>query len=757
MGADVSKRLGALLLGCSMGALATPALAQDAERDGLDEIIVTAQRTEERLQDVPVAVTAFNADLLAQTGIAEIEDVGLHVPNVQMREESGVGGLTIAIRGINVSAENFSFDSAVGVYVNEVFIARSNDFTSSFYDVNSVQVLRGPQGTLFGRNTPAGAVLVNTRLPGDEFGGYALVSGGFGGGGLGRGAERGFYRYEGGVDIPVSEQLAFRVAGFYENDDGWARSAFSGYHNSSRDDFAFRGTMLYRPTSNLEASLIVDRSEFERGAALHVPVQLVAGNYAYDLLFGGTATRDAVAAGIADGIDPYETNHELGNSDMSEGESTSATLRVTYDISDNWQLRSITGWRDIARTSANESDGTPFPSAATPSILEQTQYSQEFVVTGDLTETLNLLAGVFYFQETGLDQNTIRYNITDPAGAPPPFIDPLVLRGEDFDNVSQAVFANLAWSITPNITLAGGIRYTEEEKSVFVNSYRATSGGILAQGPESFSDQVTLYDLRLDWQISSDLLVYGKFSTGYRAGGIGFRAADAQFEPETAETYEVGFKSDFDLIGGPARLNVALFHTTYQDFQVPVVLTGPTRQTVVNAGEATMQGAEIEFTYEPIDNLRVSTAVGLLDAGYDEFIFNNVSLGGLVDLTNNELRGAPETTASGSIAYTLPSSIGEWLFRVDYGWRSQHELDTVYQTNAPILAARTSAFHQDAYGILDARIRLAQAFGTGVDISLFGSNLTDEVYKVYALHSSPTRMVVFGEPRTYGLEFRASF
>lgn len=755
MAADVSKRLGALvLLGCGLGALATPASAQDAERDGLDEIIVTAQRTEERLQDVPVAVTAFNADLLEQTGISEIEDVGLHVPNVQMREESGVGGLTIAIRGINVSADNFSFDSAVGVYVNDVFIARSNDFTSSFYDVNSVQVLRGPQGTLFGRNTPAGAVLVNTRMPGDDFGGYALVSGGFGGGDLGRGAQRGFYRYEGGVDLPVSEQLAFRVAGFYENDDGWARSDFTGYRNSSRDDFAIRGTMLFRPSSNLEASLVVDHSEFERGATLHVPVQLTAGNYAYDTLNGGTATRDAVAAEIADGIDPYENSHELGDNDLSEGESTSATLRVTYDISDNWQLRSITGWRDIDRTSANESDGTPFPSAATPSILEQTQYSQEFVVTGDLTENLNLLAGLFYFKETGLDQNTIRYNVT--AGAPS-FIDPLILRGEDFDNVSQAVFANLSWSITPDITLAGGIRYTEEEKSVFVNSYRAVSGTVLARGPESFSDQVTLYDLRLDWQVNPDLLLYGKYSTGYRAGGIGFRAADAQFEPETAETYEVGFKSDFDLIGAPARLNIALFHTTYQDYQVPVVLTGPTRQTVVNAGEATMQGAEIEFTYEPIENLQFSTAVGLLDAGYEEFIFNNVSLGGLVNLTSNELRAAPETTASAAVAYTLPSSVGEWLFRVDYGWRSDYELDTVFQTNASVAAARTGAFHQDAYGILNARIRLAEAFGTNVDVSLFGSNLTDEVYKVYALHSAPTRMVAFGEPRVYGLEFRANF
>ncbi len=746
--------LRAALLGCGSALLmGGAAYAQDAaEPPTIGEVIVTALRASENIQSVPVAVTAFDEQALEKQSIVEVRDVQFHVPNVRVREEAGVGGLTIGIRGISVSAENFSLDTAVGVYMNEVFIARSNDFSGSFFDVDRLQVLRGPQGTLYGRNTPAGALLIESKRPGTEYGGYAKV--GLGGGGWGDGADRTMYRFEGAVDLPFTDTFAVRVAGFHEEDDGWARSRFTGYENNSRNDTAVRATATFKPTDNFDATLIVDHSIFKRGAPLWVPLQRVAGSFSYQQLNGGTAVQDAVDAEIADGLDPFETNHELDH-EKNKGESTSATLLLSYDINERWQVRSITGWRDIERRTYNESDSTRFPSQATPSVIAQTQISQELVFSGELTEKLNFVGGLFYFKETGLDENTILYNVTNP-GTPGAFVDPLQLRGEDFENTSQAVFLNFGYDILPTLTASLGYRYTQEEKSVYVNSRRTVSNTILAVGLEEFDDTVSLYDVRLDWQATPDLLLYAKYGTGYRAGGIGFRAADAQFEPEEVATSELGAKWDFNVGGIPVRLNMAAFYSEYENFQIPVVLSGPTRQTIINAGAATIQGAEFELTVKPTSNLTISSSLGLLDAAYDEFAFTNLSLGGLIDLTDNEMREAPDVTFSTSVGYEVPSSIGQWLFQVDYAYTSDYEADTVFQTGAPT-AARTTVFHQDATSVWNGRVKLGEAFGSRVDLSVWGKNLTDEKRLVYVLHSAPMRTGVFSEPMSYGIELRAAF
>jgi len=746
----------AALLGCcSAVAMATASQAAEAETTRLDEVVVTATRTAQNIQSVPVAVSAFDGAAIEKHSMGNVEDMQFHVPNLRIREETAVGGMTIAIRGISAAADTFSSDSGVGVYVNDVFIARGNDFGATFYDVQDVQVLRGPQGTLFGRNTPAGAVLLQTNGPGSTYGGYIKAGLGIGGHGLGDGANRNIYRFEGAVDLPVSPVLGVRLAGYYENDDGWGRSKLNGHKFYSKNDSAVRATFDFKPVDGFDAKLVLDHSRQNHGGPLDLPLEYIAPFTAqpFDQLNGGTRARDAIIA-LAANHDPYSNNSPIVNG--LTGEVSSASLNMTYGFADNWNLHSISGWRHLIRDQFNDNNGVPFlVGPGTTANIRQIQVSQEFVLTGDITEQLHTVAGVFYFKETGSDQNIVNSNIRNP-GTPAAFQDPNRSRGEDFKNTSKAVFVNLSYDILPTLTASAGYRFTKEAKHVVLNGKFLVSGLPFTSGTQNFTDRVPLYDAKLTWKATPDLLVYGKYGTGYRAGGIGFRGPDAQFSPEEVKTYEAGAKWDFDIGSMPARLNTALFRSNYQNLQVAVALANPTRSTVINAGKALLRGAEFEFTIKPTSQLDVSASLGLLDAKYKTFVFTSTSFGGLVDLTNNRPRSAPKTTFSLSVGYTVPSSIGDWVFQGDYSHTSAFEVDTVYQPGAPAVV-RTNAFHQGSTDIVNTRIKLSEAFGSKVDVSLWAKNLTDQAVLAYGLGVGTLRTGTYSEPRSYGVELRAAF
>jgi len=727
--------------------------AESATR--LEEVVVTATRTAQNIQSVPVAVSAFDSAAIEKHGMSNVEDMQFHVPNLRIREETAVGGMTIAIRGISAAADTFSSDSGVGVYVNDVFIARGNDFGATFYDLQDVQVLRGPQGTLFGRNTPAGAVLLQTQGPGSTYGGYIKAGLGGGGHGLGDGANRTIYRFEGAVDLPVSPILGVRLAGYYENDDGWGHSKLNGHKFYSKDDSAIRATFDFKPVDGFEAKLVLDHNRQNRGGPLDLPLEYLAPFTAqpYDQLNGGTRARDAIIA-LAANHDPYSNNSPIVEG--LKAEVSSASLNMTYAISDNWNLRSISGWRHLIRDQFNDNNGIEFlVGPGTTANIRQVQLSQEFVLTGDITERLHTVAGLFYFKETGSDQNIVNSNIRNP-GTPAAFRDPNLSRGEDFRNTSKAVFVNLSYDILPNLTASAGYRFTKEAKHVVLAGRFLVSGLPFTSGTQNFTDRVPLYDAKLTWKPTPDLLVYGKYGTGYRAGGIGFRGPDAQFSPEEVKTSEVGAKWDFEIGSMPARLNTALFRSDYENLQVAVALANPTRSTITNAGKALLQGAEFEFTIKPTSQLNIGASLGLLDAKYKSFIFTSTTFGGLVNLTNNVPRSAPKTTFSLSVGYTVPSSIGEWMFQGDYNHTSSFEVDTVYQPGAPAIV-RTNAFHNGPTDIVNARVKLAEAFGSNVDLSLWVKNLTDETFLAYGLNVGTLRTGTYNEPRSYGVELRAAF
>jgi iron complex outermembrane recepter protein len=761
-----------------------PVSEDRATPNTIAEIVVSATRREESIQSVPVAITAFNAESLRAKGITEIRDLGMASSYVQVREDVANGGLAIGIRGINVSNDNFSFDAPVGVYFNEIYAARSNDFNGAFYDISRVQVLRGPQGTLFGRNTPVGAILVESNRPDDTFGGYFQTSLGGGGGFGGAGASRFFSRSEGAVNLPVSSSLSLRAAGFYAYDTGWAKSSATGYRHNSRDDFGGRLSASWKPSETTDMFMAYEHNEFKRGAAYWVPAEFYAGVLNYDNLHTGTTARNLYNAVVAAGSQPYAAADNPP--DKNTGTTDAGSFNLTQKIGENWSARLILGYRNVRSTIYNDTDGISLPSNETVTNLKQKQYSGELILSGNLTPRIKVLGGLYYFKETGSDENVILNNISTvsatgagvvaPAGATCydssgavvapttvgcKFIDPLRLRGEDFNNRSKAIFGNISWEFIDGLTASFGIRYSKEDKSVLVNSSflnsRITAGGtrFLAAGREAFSDEVTLYDGKLEWQPKHGMLFYAKYGTGYRAGGIGFRAADAQFKPETAETWELGAKLDFRIGDAPARLNLAAFQNDYKDFQVPVVLLNPTRQTVINAGGARIKGVEAELQLNPTDRLSLSASLGVLDSHYANFVYTDVQLGGLVNLTGNALRSAPDITLSLQPTYEVPTEIGKVALIVNYTLMSSYEPDTRFQRNAPGLL-KTSAFYQKSSDNLDVRFRLSDIPGSYLELSAWVRNLTDNARKVYSL-TAGFKSVIYSEPRSYGIDLRLAF
>lgn len=739
---------------------------QPADQTGrIDEIVVTAQRKNENQQSVPVAITAFDPVKLERQGITNVESLQLHAPNVSIRDEVSVGGLSIGIRGINVSVDNFAYDSAVGVYENGVFIARGHSFNASFYDVGNVQILRGPQGTLFGRDTPVGALLIDTHKVDDKFGGYFKVGVGGGGNGIGKGEDRGFYRVEAALNLPISDGLGVRIAGYGLSDDGWAKSRKTNYRFRERHDYGMRATIHFVPSPSIDGNLVLSFDHQYGTMPMNTAVEFTPSN---PLTYADLTTADKIGGSIAPGDHPYTDltaalaanwqpyqNESLLSAERLHKKSYSAALNLNFTLGDHVNLRSITGYRGIRNYQINDSVGAATPKSTATDTTNQDQFSQEFVLTADLQSNVHLTTGVNFFQEWGNENNTIA-----SAAIAPHFGVVYSLSGDDILYTSKSVFGNLAVDVLPNFTLSAGGRYAQEDKRLRVNTNLYLFSGPLflnvANEVDRFSGSVFVYDLKAQWKAASNLLLYAKYGTGYRAGGTGFRGPNSTFQPERSNTTELGGKFDFD--GSvPARLNVALFHTNYKNFQVSVTETTPTVHTnIVNAGGARINGAEFEFSVRPVPNLDLSASLGLVDAKYTSFTLRNTTFGPSADFSRNKLRFAPSTTLSISASYKIETGIGNLVPAVDWSHQSTFYTDAQYQPTAPV-GGQTNAFRQGPTNIVNAKLTLEGAFGSSADISFWGKNLTDQVRQSYGLALGAVKAASFGEPLSYGVDIRLAF
>lgn len=711
-----------------------PVTARAAPAQAIEEIVVTARKTEENIQDVPVAITALTPEALEQTSTANMIDLQSRVPNLGAR--SGAAGETTAatfqIRGQVQDDTLGTLDPSVAFYDDGVYVARPHGANASFIDVRSVQVLRGPQGTLFGRNTTGGAILLTTNDPDFErvSGSAGVTLGSFG--------RRNF---NGLLNLPLAHDwLAVRIVGQTVSTDGFAFDETNGRDIATEKNDLVRAKLLYKPFENLSVLLQGQYIHMDQLGPAAQPLFALKPEQAQNpsgacCLSSLTATASGVDYDSFVGGDPDRVNYDAGLKPVARLKVGTGTLTTTWDLP--WaSVKFIGGMRkngDV--TNRIDIDGTPAEIIDTLQKNENLQQSYELQVTGSwLGERLTGAAGVVYFDEDGKERGTTFVFMPIAAA-----INPLLTPG-DIRNKSAGVYAQGTYSVIPKLRVTGGLRYSWDEKRLVLRSTLGPTcaipeemrdDGSACQGTFDDSFDNVSYLVGTDYRlfenaaIFDDVLIYTSVTTGYRSGGQNLRGTSANtlapFKPETLMQFEAGFKSE--LLDRRVRLNGAGFYTLYDDIQRTTIVAsqnGLPATLVSNAASATVTGAELELTaLPPIPGLDLGASLGLILPKYNEF----ADASG--DRSHERFDDVPTMTYSLSGAYTREVLSVPWLNRLDWSWRNE-----VPHAQGNIKYFRDQGFDieplvtEPAVGILNARSALT--FGNGIEGGVFGKNLMDE-------------------------------
>lgn len=748
MGRETGTTRVAAMFGCaalSMLGAPGPTHAQAAGERAtavLEEILVTARKRTENLQTTPVSVAAFTAAALERQGIDTLVDLGQHVANLSMI--SGQGGGTsqtqISIRGVGQSDFILTSDQSVGLYLDGVYFPRSIGASLDLIDIERIEVLRGPQGTLFGRNTTAGAVQIISSGPQDTLSGKAeLTTGQF---------DR--LDFKGSVNLPLGEKVSSRLSIASLNQDGYGERLFDGTDGANTDVLAGRAALRAQLTDALQADLIVDYSRKRGNGGLErlVRIDPTDPNLGFYNSFLASQGLPLADERFITG-DAHTT--WSGSRNRDDNEIGGASLTLDWSGAD-LNFKSISAWRSMEVQSGYDFDGTPYPLAEQNLHLEQDQLSQELQLGGGAGGgRLQWVTGLFYFHEDAQDLQDIPFYQPVIATGGGSFVR--VPGGFSFTSfVSQetqsfAAYGQGTYRLTDQWSATAGLRYTNEEKTLD-SSVDGAFTRPLGTVSDSWSDVSPR--LGLEYRINDRAMAYVSASRGFRSGGFNGRNTSPNppqsFDPETILAYEVGLKSETE--GRRLRLNSAFFYYDYSDFQGLTLdsFSGITI-TVGNIAKVKMYGAEFDLTAKPTDALQLSLA-----AGYVHHDIAEVAPGAQITIRpDTRLINAPEWTATAAVDYTLPAGkAGDIDLHVDYGWKSDVEF---FLPNFPDEG-------QDAYGVFNARIGFTPA-GRSWQIEVFGDNLSDEEYRLFAENGTslgiPATTASFGRPREWGARFRVWF
>lgn len=788
-----------VIAGLSLG---QTALAQEQRESGaseiLEELVVTARRREEGLQNAPIAISAYTGETLEYRGVTKLDEITRFVPNLTIENNPSFGGASnsaaIYIRGIGQKEFLPTSEPGVGLYVDGVYIARSVGAILDLIDIERLEVLRGPQGTLFGRNTIGGAINITTVTPepGDEFGGEI---------GAAYGTDDRI-NLRGALNIPMGDTLAARVSVASFQQDGYVDRS-DGIDLGDDDTITGRLAVAWRPSDRLSLDFRLDATrDKENGPAMELlgidftdlsqlnglvaavpPPMAFVHNITTAAVGPGQpcAATDAAGNGITSNPNSpncYDNRYvgKDGKNDgtapaRSESDVLGLSADISYEISDNLTLRSITAWRDLDSEFARDGDHSPHRISQFQDTLEQTQFTQELQLLGTY-ERMNWIAGIYYFAEDGDNENTLDFTITN------------FRSGGEFDNKSMAAFAQLTYDFTDQLHLTVGGRYTDESKKfhpdqvIYQNYYAGISqvlppGHPLAALDAPFLQAGTriLPDLEkeleineftpmvnLSYDFADNLMAYVTYSEGFKSGGFTQRVFPPvippftappgtpdidlipTYEPEFVDVYELGFKST--LLDGRMRFNGAIFHTDYDDLQVQVF--DSVAPVTENIGSASIDGVELEMQTAPGDGWLVEASLSWLDAGYDE-IGTDLTLIG----SDNEFERVPEWASSVGVSKELMlNEMGSLVVRVDWSYR-----DDTYND-----AYNTEILKTDAYHLWDASVRWTN---TQEDLSviLSGRNLGDEEFLVTGVYGTAFQSYegIFDRGQQWLFEVRKNF
>lgn len=682
---------------------------------GLEEVVVTATKKgrAENLQTVPIAASVMTGDQVEAMFAENIADLGRQLPNVRLQSVGTFPGVTnFSIRGMGVASSIAGDEPTVGVILDGMYLGTNYGSDLDTFDIESIEVLRGPQGTLFGRNVTAGAVVVRSQRPTGEFGGKVKA-------GLGN---NGRQNLSGTIQGALNDTVSAKVFANYKDRDGdWKNSTLNEDQGAQRTTF-IRPSLLWTPSDNLDVTLIVERGD-------------ISGH--------GSTPNTSVILGQPTGI----ADDEVAGTDTGgvSIEWEQLVLEANWMLGDG-VLTSITGYRDVDfGTPFADADGTPVEVFRNGVSVDQDQISQELrYASTAFDERMEYTLGIYYFQQT-IEQRENRsvlggLNVSNTDGR--------------VDNESYAAFVNGTWFINDALSLTGGLRYTYEEKDVLI----ATGDGcnfdftLCDYGTDEATDWNNLSPkLGINWELNDKTFLYASYARGFRSGGYNLRVASASVDPgpydeETVDSFELGLKTD--LLDSKARANVALFYAQYDDLQRVVLDPVSLLQSTRNAAAATVQGAEAEFTYRPLDALLVTAAVGYTDASYDEYNGLDVTGDGEPDpglARNLKLVRAPEWTYALSASYDVDLRGSGYLnFRAAYSYTDEIPVNDI-----------NSFFHED-YGLFDASVSWYSE-SEALKVALWGKNLTDERRIETGAFVSIFSYEFLTEPRTYGVEISYQF
>ncbi|MBK6288832.1 MAG: TonB-dependent receptor [Gammaproteobacteria bacterium] len=683
-------------------------------QEALEEIIVTAQKRSENLQEAPISIVSLGADALERFDIQSIGDLAYHIPNLSMTPfPNSPNAPRLFIRGVGSGDPQVTTDTSVGVYLDGVYLARSIGLGLEVADIERVEVLRGPQGTLYGRNTTGGAVNVVTVRPQRDL----SFSQELGAGELSR------FHSKTVLNVPLSDQVFGRLAYARNERDGPVENIGSGQDFGNHDKRGFRGDLRWLASESVTLDYGYDRSDSSYTG------------YYYQLLEANT---------YFDGILPEEEDRldkaALPNHYQSgDGDTEGHTLTLTVDTGLG-EFKSISAYRELNESTYQDYSANSFLSVIRNAVARtgQDQFSQELQLVGSSDSgSLDYVAGLYYFEENG---DVYLVDQIDLIGLTLPAAD------VSAKNAAWAAYAQLAWRPAAEspweITLGG--RYSVDERDADNIYY-----GKVDKSFDKFTPSFTVA-----YQLGESSSVYGKVVTGYKSGGFNLRAADftQPFDPETLTSYEIGVKSE--LLDRRLRLNTAVFYADYEDMQLDIVVPNqpnPALTQTENAGKANVSGIEIDLEALLARGLRVALSYGYLDTEIEKVEGD--------DKRFWVLQNAPDNQLSAVIDWEAAS----WSWgRLDIAFDYTHR-DSVFTSARPNPPGLRGDYIP-SYGIGNLRASLSGEdwIGRGsFEIAAWVHNIFDEEYQIegqgsfYQLHAN--RLAIFGDPRLFGVDIRYEF
>ncbi|MDO8863006.1 TonB-dependent receptor [Haliea sp. E1-2-M8] len=714
-----------------------PALAQGPGK--LEEVVVSARKIEESLQQTPIAVSAYSEETLREIGMETLTSLSAFTPNLQMqRGAGGDSSLVACMRGLCRTDDIITEEPMVGTYVDGFYIARMQGAFFDLLDVQQIEILRGPQGTLFGKNTAGGAINITTVRPDQDFGGYLV-------GTLGSDS---LYGGKASVNVPITDGLAGRFSYAQQKRDGLIENTtFSDLND--KDYQTARLAVAADLGGRFSADYTFDWFDADQTPNGWQPTLIEPG---LDVVFPGVS-------GTSDpGLDrSVATPEEV----FDKFRQTFNGLTLAYDVGtvgpvDDLTIKSLTGYRSTDLSSFR----TMVPYYLISGTLAQDYnfFTQEFQFLGTaLNNRLNIVSGIFLSEDEGL------YQLDQQFGS----VVPNTIITLETETDTWAAYAELSYQFNERWKASLGGRYTEEKKKVDSSLFFPSTGGTLPVSDlaptnefdtDNFSPRVTV-----SYQPTDSTMLYATYSIGFKSGGLNGRATQVPnfvvYDDSEITSYELGIKSD--LMDNRLRLNLALFYQELEDWQVQVNSIDPNTFTfltrIENAADASMTGAELEATLVLSDSFQLSGTLGWLDPEYENYLSQDFTTLQFIDVSDlYNFQFSPDWTSSLTARYEVPlGELGTLLMRVDWSYVDNQFFQVV---PSPLIEG-------DDYTLVDARLELREMFGSSLTLALWGKNLGDEEYRTGGFDvptfgiNPPDGLYTnsWANTRTWGVDLRYDF